>query len=642
MLSVIRSPRNPFLSPTRTHAFEAIGTFNPSVVTVDGETHMFYRAMSEPDALRTPGRGFSTVGYASSKNGGAFENRQQVLAADDSEHSFDRFGCEDPRATYFEGKWYVFYTALSEFPFRADGIRAAVAIGTSPTELTERHLVTPFNAKAATLFPERIDGDAVLMVTAHTDWTEEHQRPTIGIARSKNIEDFWNPTFWDEWHAHLGDHALPDVRRADTDHMEVAATPILTDEGWLLVYSHIQNYYDEPHRIFGVEALLLDAENPQKVLRKTEFPFLVPEESYEKYGIVSNVIFPTSVTRTDDTLTIYYGAADTVCASAALSYTHLLSCMDPASRDSFVTRTSDQPLLHPIPDHHWESASVSNAAAIDIEGAVYLLYRAATADNYSSLGFAKLTDALHVDERLPEPVYKPRTDIESHGTEDPRLTRIGDTLYLTYTAFNGSRARGALSSISVADFLAHKFDQWSTPFTLTPDSTDDKDICILPELVQGKALIIHRIDPTICAHRTDDMPPVHEIDTCIEIMGPRTGMWDARKVGAAGPPIRIPEGWLFIYHAVGADGVYRLGAALLDSETATTVIARTNAPIFSPVLPWEKLGVVNNVIFSCGAILREDTLYIYYGGADTAIGIATLSKRALVERLLPTLAHPQA
>ncbi|MFK5151241.1 glycosidase, partial [Klebsiella pneumoniae] len=84
----------------------------------------------------------------------------------------------------------------------------------------------------------------------------------------------------------------------------------------------------------------------------------------------------------------------------------------------------------------------------------------------------------------------------------------------------------------------------------------------------------------------------------------RPGMWDGTKIGIAGTPIRIPEGWLFIYHAVGPDFAYRIGAALIDAETGTRVIARTALPILSPVLPWEKSGQVSNVLFSCGAILR--------------------------------------
>jgi predicted GH43/DUF377 family glycosyl hydrolase len=209
-------------------------------------------------------------------------------------------------------------------------------------------------------------------------------------------------------------------------------------------------------------------------------------------------------------------------------------------------------------------------------------------------------------------------------------------LYLAYTAFDGSYARGAISSLPVKSFLAHEFN-WSKPFALTPEGVNDKDLCILPELFGGKALIMHRIDPNICAELFAGLPPTRAASSCTEIMGPRPGMWDDEKIGAAAPPIRVDEGWLFIYHGVGADHVYRLGAALLDAETATTVISRTSAPIFSPVLPWEKEGVVNNVVFSCGVILRDDTLYIYYGGGDRAIGVATISKTKLIERLLPKI-----
>ncbi|MDR3546732.1 MAG: hypothetical protein P4M11_00400 [Candidatus Pacebacteria bacterium] len=631
MFSVFRSQHNPLLSPTRARSFEAIGTFNPSVVHKDGVTHMFYRAMAEPDDLRTPGRGFSTVGYATSTDGNTFENRKQVIGV---RESWEAYGCEDPRATFFEGKWYVFYTALGGYPFSPDNIKVAVAVGDAPDDLSEHHLVTTFNAKAATLFPERIDGDAVLILTAHTDWTADHPRPTIAIARSKNVEDFWNPEFWNAWHQHLPDHAFPNVCRADTDHMEVGATPILTDKGWLFIYSHIQNYYDEHNRIFGIEALLLDREDPKRVLAKTEFPFIVPEEFYERYGLVSNITFPSGAHLDGDVLTVYYGAADTVCASARLSLRDLLSSMDADARASFMKRASDKPILEPILDHTWESTGVLNAAAVDLDGSVHLLYRATDSENHSTLGYARLKDGLHVDERLDEPVYGPREEFEKHGTEDPRLTVIDDMIYLAYTAFNGSLARGALASLPVRDFVAHRFD-WSKPLAITPEGINDKDLCVLPEFLNGKAVVFHRIEPDICIEQFDTFPPEQLIDRCVEVMTTRPGMWDWEKIGAAAPPIRVAEGWLFIYHGIGADKVYRLGSALLDGETASTVISRTVAPILEPVLPWEREGAVNNVVFSCGVILRDDTLYVYYGGGDAVLGVATLSKTELLKRLLP-------
>ncbi len=641
MLSVFRSPRNPLLSPVRANAFEAIGTFNPSAVVHESDTHLFYRAMAEPDQIRTPGRGFSTIGYTCLHKDGGFENRKQVIAP---KEDWETYGCEDPRATFFEGKWYVFYTALGGYPFGPDNIKAAVAIGDRPDELTERHLVTPFNAKAATLFPERINGQVVMLVTAHTDFTEEHPRPTIGLAHASNIEDFWNPEFWNVWHEHLENHAFPDVRRADTEHVEIGATPILTKEGWLLVYSHIQNYYDERNRIFGIEALLLDSDDPQQILAKTEFPFLVPEEPYEKYGVVSNVVFPSGALVNGDTLRIFYGAADTVAAEAALSLSDLLSCMYADKRAQFMNRVSEQPILSPDPSHPWESLSTFNAAAIELEGSIHLLYRAMGEDGISRLGYAQSKDGIHIDERLPDPVYKPREVLEARGTEDPRLTRIGDVLYLTYTAFDGVLAHGALSTISVDDFLARNFN-WSSPQFLSPVGINDKDFCIFPEPIGGKTMLIHRIDPNICVDFLDEFPPPHAMDTAkikrsIDLMVPRLGMWDGIKVGSAAPPIRVEEGWLYLYHAVGPDFAYRLGAALLDAEAGISVISRTAMPILEPILEWERKGQVHNVVFSCGAVLRDDTLYVYYGGGDCATGVATLSKKEIIKRLLPSLHIP--
>jgi predicted GH43/DUF377 family glycosyl hydrolase len=628
MFTVYKSPKNPFLSPSRTRPWEAIGSFNPSVVEKDAIHHFFYRAMSEPDPIRTPGRGFSTIGYTTSKDPDRVtQDRTQVITPTEA---WDEFGCEDPRASFFEGKWYVFYTALGGFPFNADNIRTAVAIGDAPDNLTEKHMLAPFNAKASTLFPERINGEVVLLITAFTDWTPDHPRPIIAIARSKNIEDFWSKEFWDEWSKDIDSHAFPDVRRSDSEHIEVGATPILTTNGWMLIYSHIQNYYDDRNRIFGIEALLLDAKDPTTVLAKTEFPFIVPEEYYERYGHVANIVFPSGACIENDVLTVYYGGADTVGAFATLSLSHLLENMHKESRDNFLTRMTTEPILSPIPEHVWESGGVSNAAALDIGGSVHLVYRAVDHDNHSTLGYARLKDGIHVDERLPDPIYAPRDDFESHGTEDPRLTLIKDTIYLAYTGFNGSIARCVVSSISTSDFTQQNFN-WASGKPVTPDSINDKDFVVL-WADDESTTYMHRIDPTICVDTVPGAPGVDLICSFTQLMGPRPGMWDGVKVGAAGGPMKVPEGWLFIYHGVGPDFLYRLGAALLD-DTCSKVLARTNAPILEPVLIWEKEGLVHNVVFSCGMVLRDETLYIYYGGADTYIGVATIALSTLMNHL---------
>jgi predicted GH43/DUF377 family glycosyl hydrolase len=115
-------------------------------------------------------------------------------------------------------------------------------------------------------------------------------------------------------------------------------------------------------------------------------------------------------------------------------------------------------------------------------------------------------------------------------------------------------------------------------------------------------------------------------------MGPRLGMWDGLKVGSAAPPIKVGTNWLMIYHGVSRHKTYRLGAALLDSS-GISILARTADPIFEPVEVYEKEGETPDVVFSCGAVVRGDTLYLYYGAADKVIGVATASLSHILEAL---------
>jgi len=637
MFVIHREPHNPILSPRRERPWEAVATYNPSVVHTKDGVYLFYRALGNPDALQTPTAGLSTIGMAFAEDGIHFHSRQQVIAP---QEPWEIFGCEDPRATFFEGRWYCFYTALGGYPFGPDNIKVALAIGDAPGVFTERHLITPFNAKAATLFPVRVDGDIVMLLTAHTDWTSDYPRPTIAIARAKRIEDFFDTNYWNNWHAHLADHALPELRRADGDHIEVGASPILTEAGWLLIYSYIQNYYSEPERIFSIEAAILDAKNPQKLVSRTE-SVLVPQEIYEEYGLVPNIVFPTSATLgSEGQLDIWYGAADTVCAKASVKLYDLLRALDPEQPARTFIRSPKNPILTPQGDG-FESRSVFNTAAVDLNGSIYLLYRAMDKMNTSTIGLAITKDGTTIDERLGEPVYVPRADFEmkrgtptgNSGCEDPRIVRIDDMLHMTYTAYDGVRApAGAISSISVEDFLARKFERWSTPLLITPDNVDDKDLALMPEKTKGNYLLYHRVNNIICADLLPEITSGKRVSRCIEIIGPRHGMWDEAKVGGAAPPIKVGNNWLMIYHAVSRHGTYRLGGALLDSS-GTTLLARTADPIFEPLEEYEKKGDIPNVVFSCGAVVRDDILFLYYGGADKVIGVATASLSHIINAL---------
>ena len=623
MFVIRRNPHNPVLAPRAEHPWEALAAYNPSVIREQNGWRMYYRALSNPAALVSPYAGQSTVGEAFSEDGTHFAQRRQVLIP---EESWESFGCEDPRATVFEGVTYLSYTALGGYPFNKDNIRAAVAIARDHTNFTERHLTAPFNAKALTIFPERVDGKVAALLSVHTDAPPAE----ICLVLADRVEDLWSLSFWQSWYANWQSHTVS-LRRSSDDHIEVGSPPILTEHGWLVLYSYIENYFTG-NRVFSVEAALLDRVNPLQVISRTE-SILVPEEIYEHYGIVPNIVFPTGATlEQNGQLDLWYGAADTVCAKASLKLHDLLRALDPERPARTFTRSKDNPLLLPRGDG-FEGRLVFNAAAIDLDNSVHILYRAMDASNTSTVGLAVSRDGLHIDERLPSPIYVPRSEFEgkrgsstgNSGCEDPRIVRIDDTLHMTYTAYDGVRPpAGAVSSISVEDFRARRFDTWSPPLLLTPEGVDDKDLALLPERIDGNFLLYHRVNNRICADILPDLTSGKRVSRCIETLGPRNGMWDEAKVGVAAPPIKIDGHWLMIYHGVSRHATYRLGAALLDAD-GVTLLARTADPIFEPLEPYEKEGETKNVVFSCGTVVRSDALFLYYGAADRTVCVATAS-----------------
>ena len=128
-----------------------------------------------------------------------------------------------------------------------------------------------------------------------------------------------------------------DIPHGEGDQIEIGAPPVKTKDGWLLIYSHIKNYFSND-KIFGIEGTLLDLKNPRKITGKTRGPILIPEESYEKYGQAHNVIFPSGALVKKDKLIVYYGATDTTCAVAEIPLPALLLSMkNPRIEDGFKT-----------------------------------------------------------------------------------------------------------------------------------------------------------------------------------------------------------------------------------------------------------------------------------------------------------------
>lgn len=637
MFVVKRSHHNPVLVPTREHYWEAFATFNMSPVKKGRSIYGLYRAISNKDTLRVPEQ-ISTIGIAKSSDGLHFQDHKQFIQPVEK---WEKFGCEDPRVTFFEGRYYIFYTALSKFPFVAEGIKVAVAISNDLRRVDERYLVTPFNAKAMTLFPERINGKVTAIFSINTD----SPPAKIAIVQTDKIEKLWSESFWKKWYDGFDKHVI-DPRRTDYSHVEIGATPIKTRYGWLLIYSHIEHYFPSSENIkpqFGIEALLLDLNDPTKIVGRTKGPIMVPEEPYELSGHVSNIVFPSGALLDGKTLTIYYGASDTTVCLARLNLEDLISSIYVETEaDWRFKRLKNNPILLPDRSHSWESKAVFNPAAIDLDGKVHILYRALSDDNTSSIGYAVSVDGAKITERLDAPIYVPQEDFEikkiegaNSGCEDPRITKIKNKLYMCYTAFDGiGPPRVAVTSIEEKDFLARRW-KWEKPKLITPKNVDDKDACIFPEKVDGKYLILHRVGTDICGDLLNSLDFEKEtVNKCIRIFGPRSGTWDSTKVGITAPPIKTEKGWILLYHAVSEHHhVYRIGAVLLDLKDPTIVLARSADPIFSPEEKFEKEGIVNNVVFPCGMIVRDGLLYIYYGGGDSVIGAATIELKILINAL---------
>lgn len=633
-MTLTRHPFNPLLKPNPRNLWEQYAAFNGTIVKKDEEYILLYRAMGGEQAYKNRKLHLSVIGKAVSMDGIHFSEGNPFVIP---QFNWELYGCEDPRVTQIDNKYLIFYTALANFPPNNLGIRVGVAISSDLESIEEKHIVTPFNAKAMTMFPEKINGMYTVLLTVNSDKPPS----SIALAQFEKLETLWDFSFWHEWYDTLEDHTLH-LRRVNSDHVEIGAPPIKTKDGWLLVYSYIKHYLsDSLPKEFRIEALLLDEKDPHKIVARIEKPLLTPEASYELNGQVDRIVFPMGALIEDELLKVYYGGADSCCALATANW--------PALRQSFETNSpstlkcekfSHNPLLEPIPDRIWESEGVCNAAAIKLEGKTYLLYRAFTKQNVSNMGLAVSNDGLYIDERLPVPIFPLRTKYENPikeglggGVEDPRITQIGDILYMCYTAYDGILARLAFSSISVVDFLARRWDKWSLSKIISPPDIMDKDGVLFPEKINGKYVFFHRIEPNVVIDFVDDLD--FKNNSYLDSKGiiyPRKGSWDGVKIGINGPPIKTKDGWLIFYHGISKiDGHYRIGAMLLDLQDVTKIIGRTSYPILEPETPFEKVGVVNNVVFSNGHIVDGDEITIYYGGADKVICGAKISLTELID-----------
>lgn len=322
----------------------------------------------------------------------------------------------------------------------------------------------------------------------------------------------------------------------------------------------------------------------------------------------------------------------------------------------------------------FENEGVLNPAVISNPDGIHLFYRAVSKGNYSTIGYCKLNGPLEAGERQQTPVLFPQADYEIHGVEDPRIVQIGELYYLTYTAYDGVNALGALA-------VSSDLQQWDKQGIIVPRITYeefshlassrgrinekylryniqdpgyqkkdkkvllwDKNLLFFPRRINGKLCFLHRVRPDIQITAVQDLQELTpefwqnyflHLEENI-VMAPRYEH-EVSYIGGGCPPVETPSGWLLIYHGVHdtVNGyVYSACAALLDLEDPSKELARLPYALFKPELDWELKGEVNNVCFPTGTVLLGDTLYIYYGAADERIACASVSLDGLVRELL--------
>ena len=321
---------------------------------------------------------------------------------------------------------------------------------------------------------------------------------------------------------------------------------------------------------------------------------------------------------------------------------------DPSVIDLFTRRPA--PVVAPSPEAPWASGAAFNPGAdLAPDGTLRLVVRGVPAgyrrvavtspapgepaflyaDYVSHLGLA-VRQPGGAFALAPGPLLSPSSAVDRYGLEDARVTRLGGTVYLAYTALS-EPAHAADAGVGIA--LASTSD-WRTfrRYGRIGPPVRDKDAALFPGLVRGRVALAHRVVPDVQVALFEDegelrAPGAAYWERHLAALDRHTVLrpeaaWEGAKVGIGPPPLETESGWLVVYHGVDAGHVYRAGLALLDRDTLA-VVARTPRPVLAPRLPWERAGDVPNVVFPTGAVVEGGRLRLFYGAADTHVGEAS-------------------
>jgi predicted GH43/DUF377 family glycosyl hydrolase len=330
-----------------------------------------------------------------------------------------------------------------------------------------------------------------------------------------------------------------------------------------------------------------------------------------------------------------------------------------------LQRYEGNPILSPNPANVWESAVTTNPGAWHDEAAreVKMLYRASAADveHKVYLGLATSRDGYHFTRAGDKPAVVPSDGFDGGCVEDPRIVKFGDWYYIVYASRPFPAGQYWLVTpnaawkppYATADFpvalrenlsssgllITKDFRTFIRAGRITDPTLDDRDAILFPEKINGRFCMLHRPMSWVGKEYGTDHPAIwiSFSDDLLKwpggtLLASPKFPWE-HKIGGSTPPIRTPHGWLTIYHAVGADSQYRLGAMLLDLKDPTRVLHRCPDWLIQPEEPYETQGYYKGVIFPCGNVVIDGTLFVYYGGADKYVALATCRLDELLDYL---------
>ena len=338
---------------------------------------------------------------------------------------------------------------------------------------------------------------------------------------------------------------------------------------------------------------------------------------------------------------------------------------------SIIKKFRGNPIIGPSRNSYWESEAAFNPGAIVHDGQIHLFYRALGRDGISRIGHISSKDGIHFDGRSPFPVYAAESKQEARdhypytsparltydpslytsgggwgGCEDPRTVKIDGRIYLTFNMFNGwNSMRVAFTSLDEND-LSRRNWNWDKFTYLSRPGDRQKNWVLFPEKINGKFAIFHNLDKgdpsRVAVAYVDKLdmsltPQGSGIDSEApdpQLLPDHIVTWHNRTRSAGAPPIKTKDGWLLFYHAMDKDdpGRYKVGALLLDLKDPTKVLYRSSCPLVEPD-EWYENDYKPGIVYATGAVVKDGTLFLYYGGGDKHIAVASANLNDFLQKL---------